>query len=349
MSQSNDTRPWVARYRVTQAHEFLDLLSPVSGIFGSERGLPHKLLFRGVRDVSFSLIPAAFRRGAELFQPPHNPVGPARVNREQISRELTTLIAFVKAADRQGHAIPEDTQELRIELKFLQEQLSYAYQVRVLKEWPPSSLLSALALAQHYEIPTRLLDWSLDVYVATYFAAVGAAEHSDESGDLAVWAIPTDIIELNELMVGDRAAVAKLPVQYVTTPWAGNANAKAQRAVFLAYRQFDIDLDAEFETRSYDELLVRNLHNGWHKGPSLYCLSLPKSEAPHLLRYLAFQGYDGATMFPGFDGAVKSIRESYNWPKEFGQDPRTDQARRVTSILLPGKPEPTNPEPSKPD
>jgi hypothetical protein len=350
MSQLADARPWVAKYRATQAHEFLDLLSPVSGVFGGERGLPYQFLFRGVSDVSFSLIPSAFRADAKLFQQPHRAVGPGQTNGQQIERELTTLVAFINAADRQGHTIPEDTQELRAELKFLDEQLSYAYQGGVLKEWPPSSLLSALALAQHYGVPTRLLDWSLDVYVAAYFAAAGAVSRSNEPGDLAVWAVPTDVFTLNELLVGDSAAVAKLPVQHVTTPWAGNANAKAQKAVFLAYRQFEVDLDAGFERRSYDELLVKNLHGGLNEGPSLFCLSLPKSEAPHLLRYLAFQGYDGATMFPDLDGAVKSIRESYLWPKEFGPDPRTEQAKTVVSGWFPpSKPEPDDPKPNEPD
>ena len=328
MSQRDDSRPWVAKADVMTAHEFVDLLSPVSGIFGSERGLPHKLLFRGVGDVFHSLIPAAFRASAKLFLPPHDAVGPGQTNRQQIERELKTLVAFIKAADRQGHAIPEDTQQLRSELKSLEEDLSF-FGRSMIREWPPSSLLSALALAQHYGVPTRLLDWSLDPYVATYFAAVNAATKSNEPGELAIWAVATNLFAVNEIVVGDKAAVAKLPVQHVSTPWAGNANAKAQRAVFLAYRQFDIDPDAHFEIRSYDDLLVKSLWPGLEEGPNLYCLTLPKSEAPMLLRHLAFQGYDGATIFPGLEGAAKSIMESYLWPKDFGPDPRTPAAVQI--------------------
>jgi hypothetical protein len=326
MGQLDKDRPWVARFNEVQAHEFMNLLSPVSGVFGSERGLPHQLLFRGVSDVVHSLIPAAFRPSARLFLRPHNPAGPGQINRQQIERELNTLVAFIRAVDRQGHAIPEDSQQLRAELKSLEEDLNVA---PTMKEWPPSSLLSALALAQHDGVPTRLLDWSVDPYVAAYFAAAAAATKGNEPGELAVWAIATNLFAVNEILVGDKTAVARLPVQHVTTPWAGNANAKAQRAVFLAYRQFDIDLRAKFEIRSYDDLLVSNLTPGLDKGPNLYCLTPPKSEAPALLRCLAFQGYDGATIYPGLDGAARSIMESYLWPKEFGPDPCTPRANQI--------------------
>jgi FRG domain-containing protein len=333
MSQQDVNRPWVAKASVMTAHEFVDLLSPVSGVFASERGLPHQLLFRGVGDVLHSLTPAAFRSSARLFLPPHTAVGPGGTNRQQIERELKTLIAFIKAVDRQGHPIPEDTQHLRAELKSLEEDLSFPSKTTI-KEWPPSSLLSALALAQHYGVPTRLLDWSLDPYVSAYFAAANAATKISEKGHLAVWAVATHLFVVNEILVGDKTAVARLPVQHVTTPWAGNANARAQKAVFLAYRQFDIDPDADFEIRPYDDLLVGGLASGFEKGPNLFCLTLPKSEAPALLGLLAFQGYDGATIFPGLDGAVKSIMESYLWPSEFGPNPRTARADQIVSTWM---------------
>lgn len=331
MNKSDNARPWVARYDETSAHEFVNLLSPVSGVFASG-GLPHQALFRGVGEVSHSLVPSAFRQGARLFLPPHNEVGPGQTNRQQIERELMTLIAFINAADRQGHPIPEDTQRLRTELKSLHESLNF-FAKSTIPEWPPSSLLSALALAQHYGVPTRLLDWSVDPYVAAYFAAANAATKSNEPGQLAVWVVATSLFTVNEIITQDKASLAKFPVQHVSTPWAGNANAKAQRAVFLAYRQFDIVLDDLFEPRSYDELLINGLDPGLTKGPNLYCLALPKSEAPALLHHLALQGYDGATIFPGLDGATKSIMESYLWPKERGAISMTKAARDIANKL----------------
>ncbi|EJB01757.1 FRG domain protein [Rhizobium leguminosarum bv. trifolii WSM597] len=320
-TNSSELPRWVASHRETRAASFLDILSPVSGALSGPGGMPHSHLYRGVGDLGYSLLPSAFRPTVQLFQKPHFPRGLGKTQREQIERELQTLAAFINAADRQGHQIPEDSQQLRATLRSLQENLAVANNTVTLKEWPPTSLLSVLALAQHYGVPTRLLDWSLDPYVAAYFAATSAM--GNDEGYLAVWAVVSDLFEINNILIGDPVRAARLPIQYVTTPWAGNANAKAQRAVFLAYRQFDINLSSDFVPEAYDALIAKNLVGGLPAYPVLYRFSLPRSEAPELLRLLAFQGYDGATLFPGLEGAVKSIAESYLWRRDSDTDPRS--------------------------
>jgi hypothetical protein len=323
-------RASAVEHRETEAAGFIDLLSPVSGVLAGPGGLPGACLYRGADDASHSLIPAAFR--GNPFRSPH--LARERTNREQITLEFQTLIAFINAASRQGHTIPEESQSLRAELKSLQNDIGTAPKI---DEWPPLNLWSVLALAQHYKVPTRMLDWSLDPYVAAYFAAKEAAKKSkagNSKGDLVVWAFfATSLFEVNAILTGE-TTTEKFPIQYVTIPWVGNANARAQRAVCLAYRQFDINPVGKFEFRAYDDLLVQNLHEGLQGSPILYRLTLPKTEAPNLLRLLAFQGYDGATMFPGLEGAAKSIAESNLWPEDFGLDPRTPRSKEIAEKLL---------------
>jgi hypothetical protein len=86
MSQRDDSRPWVAKADVMTAHEFVDLLSPVSGIFGSERGLPHKLLFRGVGTFFIRLFRLHFGRA------------------QNFSCRLTTQLGQVKQIDNRLNA-----------------------------------------------------------------------------------------------------------------------------------------------------------------------------------------------------------------------------------------------------
>jgi hypothetical protein len=81
-------------------------------------------------------------------------------------------------------------------------------------------------------------------------------------GDLAVWAFVTDLFDLNEILY-EKASVKKLPIQSVTAPWATNSNARAQRGVFLALRQFDIELDQVFEPRAHDDVLIESLAEGF--------------------------------------------------------------------------------------
>lgn len=313
---------WLASHKETKAASFIDILSPVSGVLSGPGGMPHGKLYRGVGNAAYALLPAAFRPKAKLYQRPHFSRGPSQKIGWQISLELQTLIAFMQAADRQGHRIPEDTQNLRLELNLIEELLHD--DEHKIKEWPPYSLLSLMALAQHYGVPTRMLDWSRDPYVAAYFAAKSAAENLIEAdGDLAVWAIAANLFEVNEILLRAKAQVRKRPIEYVSVPWADNANAKAQKAVFLVYRQFDIDPKDDFEIKSYADLLAGNLDDGLRSSPILYRLTLPRSEAPELLRLLAFHGYDGATMFPGLEGAVRCIAERFLWPETIGPDPRS--------------------------
>lgn len=301
------------------ADEFMKELSSTGQRFGSGY-YPGGWLYRGHADARWPLLPTALRQ--DVFLGVGEWVrGPRSTNLEQMKAEATLALNFFRVADNNGLPLPEDSQILRRALEALSMLDPRSPFVELLKTgkayWPPDELLSLFALAQHHGIPTRLLDWTNNVYVAAYFAATKASRwlfkpygHERRGAShLCVWAIARTVFEVRE-------ALAKLTgpsrMILVSTPSAGNPNLRAQNALFLADRPKQIDPDAPVDVRPWD-VLLREAMSYMKEHPILHQLCLPVEEAPRLLRLLAFERVNAATVFPGFDGVVSALEEQRYW------------------------------------
>jgi len=271
---------------------------------------PNFWVFRGhADDTKYRLIPNALRSKpwTELGYTFSPKVG-LLTNRAQIDAEFERLLEFYWAADAQGLSIPGNCDVLRTpdgwrRLRTLTRT----------KGWPIDDLLPLLALAQHYGIPTRLLDWTDRPLVAAYFASKEAAERLATSPKghppIGIWALNLDWV-INSAFPGH---MKKLAVYVVTAPRASNPNLHAQGGVFTAEHLVGTELHRPNSVRAVDEIVRQQWKIRKERKPVMVHFTLPVTESGKVLRLLHREGISAATVYPGYKGVADSLRERGVW------------------------------------
>lgn len=296
------------------AEEFIDEMSMARGsLWESARTskfIAHDWLLRGMTRASWGLVPSAFRPNAFIPIWPGQAAYTPTDARDQRNREDSFVMDFASEADQMGHALPSDRPELRDPRRAIDDYNPF--------EFPPIEKLHVYALAQHYGIPTRLLDWTTRPRVAAYFAVehlarIRAGQAPGEAGKTpaehnepcAVWALNRGFINnVSEKLFSPR-------VFLVTSAKATNPNLAAQGGLFTLVQPIDSD---EHPLPNLDEVFRRNAASvpaEWEDhAPFLLKFTLPATEARVALRMLAAEGVHAGTVYPGLGGVVLAMKES---------------------------------------
>jgi len=300
----------IREYAASAAEELWEVLSPQRYLFG-----PHERpIFRGHSDSAWELRPLILR---DRNHPIHSAVlfrSRPETSDARIFAEIATLSTFANYCDSTGLRIPFDSKEFRTNfLDPTKVMDSFIFHRRL---WPSPEYYELMALAQHYGLPTRLLDWSHRSYVAAYFAASAALSPRINNAErLAVWALDAQMM------------LSLKRIEIIQVPGSNNANVAAQAGVFTLLRQEYAQGEPFTGPECLDDYVASS------SSSPLIKITLPLTEAPKIIDLCERHGITQATLFPDFYGAARATLENQAcWARAQWTDGRDIRAKTTTAL-----------------
>lgn len=270
-------------------------------------------IFRGEGSDRFTLLPTALRPKLQkkvsfLGKTPSGDDGQEGNEYWQIISEYNILKDYYSLCDTNGIYLP-DIKELR---ESIHTEIDHKFTLSLMK-WLPDYLWEIAGLAQHYGLPTRLLDWTYDYNVALYFAAMTSVRDNDDSDYMVLWLLNIVHFEMY------KQTEAQQPVVFIRPAYARNENLTAQKGLFLLWpvEKKYFDPARETDREPLDEKIIRsyqtiNNHSEFYKRSKvMYRLKISKKLAGLVISHLDGIGYRTATIYPGMDGIVKQMEQRF--------------------------------------
>lgn len=213
-------------------------------------------------------------------------------------------------------------------LKWFQSQASIRHSPLPL----PDDNFAWLAIAQHYRLPTRLLDWSQSILIAAYFAV-----SENESNDAALWCLQPNL--LNQEYLQYRGAA--LP--HYISQLANNAF-----TTFLPEHCYDSQLEDNFnknvvaavvpnkaDLRMLQQMAMFTIHtkpialnDGENYSSYLRRFMIPKKAKKQIRRDLESLGIAAHTIFPDLENLANYLsNKNFSYLDETLRNEATEFAR----------------------
>ena len=291
--------------KIHNLSEFLNLLNDYKTQF-SKTYRTGGFMFRGMSDISWSLLPGIFRKYPE----------------KQNSKKITS-------ASYSGNIFSINEYEI---LSHFRKEAS-----GLLTHISPKDDFTWLQYAQHYGVPTRLLDFTANPLVAMYFCC-----QSESETDGVVWIINTVTFEswsTNEIICGNmgpdytREAIInsimremrgefdwgkvngeprekkELPIMFI--PPYIDQRMSAQSSRFLLWGNKQVALENMIESDNEMQLCQGVRLDRKDDQRFLAKIAIPSQCKHSIMKELDLLNINDKSIFPGLDGIGKYINKYY--------------------------------------
>lgn len=284
--------------------------------------LKNGFVFRGLQSGAYKLIPSVLRHklqmrdatGKVVEEDKDAPFDLAESEFLQINVEYLSLRKFFEICDQNGLRLPS-VDRIRKTLYTHQDIISFFLTG---EDWLPYDLQELAALAQHYGMETRLLDWTSNIETAIYFAVhkeplLSKEEKKDvDSNYVAIWVLNPMVFFGTET-----------PLKIIRPPYYGNPNLAAQKGLFTFWnvQNQQISLGARKEKDGLeifkhltnrtplDELIEEECIKQNRKDVVMWKMLIPSKDRKVLYEYIRSKNVNAASLFPGYEGVAMSLKE----------------------------------------
>lgn len=262
-------------------------------------------IFRGEDRFNYSLIPSSLREASEAILKRTSVFKSDKDNKKdlyQMKAEYILLKRFFDLCDKNGLDLP-DVENIR-------EQITNTFDDALDQfgniKWIPRELWEIAGLAQHYGLPTRLIDWTYDYNIALYFASQNFLTGGKWR---SIWALFTLPFKANET-----------PLAFIRPPYSRNTNLSAQKGLFTLWQSdinysstIDIDkipLEEKISKYYSDSPFLKKYMERYDQLKILYRLIFYSLDIFEITKYLQNIGINASTIFPSMEGIANYIKNS---------------------------------------